>query len=102
MIKDFLKSKRGQILISIIWGIGLAALFRRGCVANKCIVIKGPNPEEVAKSIYKSNGKCYKYSPYMTKCSKQNIINDSDTYENSFIKEHHNHTPDKNWTRNTR
>ena len=41
MIKDFLKSRRGQILISIIWGIGLAALFRRGCANNKCLIIKG-------------------------------------------------------------
>ena len=88
MISKFLKSKRGQIIISIIWGIGLAALFRRGCMNGKCIVIKGPNPEEVAKSIYKSNGKCYKYSPYMTKCNETNITTGSGTYEETWIKKH--------------
>lgn len=99
MIKDFLKSRKGQILISIIWGIGLAALFRRGCANNKCLVIKGPNPEEVAKSIYKSNGKCYKYSPYITRCNETNVNADSGTYENSFIREFKHHVPDKNWKR---
>ena len=53
MIRDFLKSRKGQILLSIIWGIGLASLFRRGCLHRNCIVIKGPNPEEVSKSFYK-------------------------------------------------
>ena len=67
---------------------------------NKCIIIKGPNPEEVAKSIYKSNGKCYKYSPFITKCNNTNILTDSGTYENTYIKEHHGHIQDKNWNRN--
>ena len=102
MIKDFLKSRRGQILLSIIWGIGLAALFRRGCANNKCLIIKGPNPEEVSRSVYKSNGKCYKYSPYITKCNDTNVTTDSGTYEQTFIKEYKNHVPDKNWNRNIR
>ena len=63
-------------------------------------MIKGPNPEEVAKSIYKSNGKCYKYSPFMTKCNDTNILTDSGTYEKTYIKEHLEHVPDKKWKRN--
>ena len=35
------KDKYGKIIISIIWGLGLAALFRRVCKGRNCIVIKG-------------------------------------------------------------
>ena len=42
MIGKILKSKHGKIIISIIWGLGLAALFRKVCEGRNCIVIKGP------------------------------------------------------------
>jgi len=35
------KDKYGKIIISVIWGLGLAALFRRVCEGRNCIVIKG-------------------------------------------------------------
>ena len=102
MIHKFLKSRKGMIIISIIWGIGLASLFRKGCANNRCIVIKGPNPEEVSKSIYKSKGKCYKYSPYITKCNDTNVLTDSGTYENTYISNYKKYKPDTKWKRNTR
>lgn len=54
--------------MSIILGLGLAALFRKACKNNQCIVIKGPNAEEVNKFFYKVNDDCYKYSPVFTEC----------------------------------
>ena len=62
MIDKILKSKHGKIIISIIWGLGLAALFRKVCEGRKCLVIKGPKPEEVDNKIYKFDDKCYKYN----------------------------------------
>ena len=35
MINNFLNSKNGRILISIVWGLGLAALFRKVCKGRK-------------------------------------------------------------------
>lgn len=53
-----------SIIISIIWGLGVASLFRKICTNNKCIVVKSKN----VKSYYKNNdtNKCYKF--YKTNC----------------------------------
>lgn len=67
-ISEVLNSKVGSIIISIILGLGLAALFRKACNDNKCIVIKGPNVEDVNKFFYKIEEDCYKYSPVFTEC----------------------------------
>lgn len=69
MIGKILKSKHGKIIISIIWGLGLAALFRKVCEGRNCLVIKGPKPTEVDNKIYKFDNKCYKYNSYTTKCA---------------------------------
>ena len=69
MIDKILKSKHGKIIISIIWGLGLAALFRKVCEGRKCLVIRGPKPKEVDNKIYKFDDKCYKYNSYTTKCA---------------------------------
>jgi hypothetical protein len=69
MIKDLLESKSGQIIISIILGLGLATLFRKVCSGNNCIIIKGPNFKEVEKYYYKVDDDCYKYTPIVTKCT---------------------------------
>lgn len=68
MITKFLNSKTGQIIISIILGLGLASLFKKVCQDNQCIVIKGPPMDEVNKYVYKIDDECFKYSPHSTKC----------------------------------
>ena len=68
---ELLVSSTGRILISIIWGLGLAALFKNACKNRNCQVIqfKGPNPKDIKKSYYKyGNDNCYKYTPYLSKC----------------------------------
>ena len=71
---EFLKSHTGKILISIIWGLGIAALFRNVCKGTDCIVIKGPNPNEIKQNIYKipindkGQYKCVRFIPYYSSC----------------------------------
>jgi len=65
-----LDTRAGCIIISVILGLGLAALFRQACKDKQCIVIKGPNIEEVSKYYYKINEDCYKYTPVATECDK--------------------------------
>jgi hypothetical protein len=67
-ITKLFKTEFGLIIISILFGLGLAALFRKACVDNKCLVIKGPDPAEVSKHYYKMNDVCYKYKPVFTEC----------------------------------
>lgn len=68
MITDLLESKAGQIIISVILGLGLATIFRKACKDNSCVVVKGPPLKDVDKYYYKLEDDCYKYTPYATKC----------------------------------
>ena len=65
---SFLKSTIARIVIGILWGLGLACIFRKTCEGRKCIVYKGPNPDEITNNIYKYNKKCYSYNIEATKC----------------------------------
>lgn len=58
------------VIISMIWGFGLALLFRRNCKNDHCVVVKVPY--EFAKSnntIYDNNiNKCYQLEKYSSPC----------------------------------
>lgn len=71
MISDILKSKQGVIVVSIILGLGLASLFRQVCKGPHCVVVKGPNPEEINNYFYKVSGECYKYQPNIVDCESK-------------------------------
>lgn len=71
---NYLESNSGRIILSIIWGLGLSALFRRACIGRSCLLIKGPNPTEVQKNIYEYNKKCYSFQPYSVSCKKNGNI----------------------------
>ena len=70
---ELFKNPKMKILISILWGLGLACIFRQTCKGRKCIVFKAPNPNVIKKKTYLYNKKCYKYNPIPTKCGKNNI-----------------------------
>lgn len=77
MIEEFLKSKVGIVMISIIWGLGVATLFRRSCEGSGCKVIefRGPPVSTMRDHhwIYDNTGKnktCYTAQPYITRCLK--------------------------------
>jgi len=67
-IADMLDSTEGWIMISIILGLGLAAMFRQVCKKPSCIVIKGPPRSDTEKYVYKIRDECYKYTPYVVPC----------------------------------
>lgn len=71
MIKRLLETKVGQILLSIILGLGLAALFRQACKGNECLIVNGPKVNDVRKYFYKIDDDCFKYTPYATKCDHE-------------------------------
>lgn len=69
IIKKILKQERNVIIISIVLGLGLAALFRRACTDKKCIVIEGPSLEDTSRYYYKINNDCYKYEAVVSECN---------------------------------
>ena len=71
----FLKTNIARIVIGILWGLGLACIFRKTCEGNKCIVYKAANPNTITKNVYRYNDKCYSYTTTNTKCTDNAIPN---------------------------
>jgi hypothetical protein len=65
----FVHTETGRIIMSILLGFGLASLFRTICKNKDCLIFHAPPLEQFKDKIYKSNGKCIKYTPVSTKCS---------------------------------
>jgi hypothetical protein len=60
--------------MSILLGFGLASLFRKVCKDRNCLLFHAPPLDDFNDKIYKSNKKCYKYTPIPTKCSLKSKI----------------------------
>ena len=74
MIKRLIKNKQGRMMMSILWGLGLAALFNQACKGRNCIIYTSQNPNIVKNNIYQSdNDKCYKFDSEVTECNKNSI-----------------------------
>ena len=71
--KRLLTTPLGQMIISILLGIGLATLFHNVCKDKNCIVFNGPVISNIEGKTYKYNEKCYKYTVNPTICSVDNI-----------------------------
>lgn len=74
--KRLLTTPTGQILISIMLGLGLATLFRKTCADEKCIVFNGPVIEDIQDKTFKHNEKCYKYKSEPGRCDSTKRIID--------------------------
>lgn len=69
MFEKVLDNRSGQVIMSIILGLGLAVMFSRACSGRNCIIVRGPNPNTVDGKIYQFGGDCYNFKPNMTACS---------------------------------
>ena len=72
--KQFIESKPGVFMLSIILGLGLACIFKMSCDSKSCIVYKAPDYSE--KKIIKYNGKCYEPNEHMETCDTTKKIID--------------------------
>ena len=70
---EILESDHGKIIISIIWGLGISALFHQSCKGKNCIVMKAPNPSNIKNKVFQYNDECFQYTPISTKCEK-NVV----------------------------
>lgn len=70
-LQKIIHSKIGSYVIAMIFGLGIASLFRPGCNGENCYEFIGPSNKKVEKSIYKFNQKCYQFQPKATTCQKQ-------------------------------
>ena len=68
-MNNVFKNKYSKIVLGILWGLGLACIFRQACNGRNCIIYKAPNKVEVNNKIFQKNKKCYKYKAENTKCT---------------------------------
>lgn len=75
---EFLKSKSFPIIASFILGLGLVAIFKRGCSTSHdekdCMIMKAPPVEEVIKTTYQIGHRCYQFKTEPTDCSGSGIV----------------------------
>jgi hypothetical protein len=60
-IERLFHSDTGKIIISVLLGLGLATLFRKGCNKKNCLEFNAPSLEDIKKKIYKYGNNCFKY-----------------------------------------
>lgn len=69
-----LNTKEGKILISVLWGLGLAFLFfKQTCTGDKCIVYSAPEYSVMEEGVYshdKNKDSCYKYKTFTVECDE--------------------------------
>lgn len=71
IISELLENKSFILIISIIWGLGLASMLRSTCHNKQCkmVLYKGEDPNILEKKIFNyGTNKCYSYTPIITKC----------------------------------
>lgn len=74
-LKDAMNTDFGSVVISIILGLGLAALFRQVCDDDQCLVITAPEHDYVTSNTFKFDKGCYSFETEMTSCeNKKNLI----------------------------
>ena len=71
-VEKILDNRIGQIFISLILGLGIAALFHRSCKDGQCIIYRAP--EDMTTNVYKEKDKkCVKFKKQETKCNNKSI-----------------------------
>lgn len=74
VINNLLHTPRGQILLSIILGLGLSTIFRKVCKSNECFRFIGPEQNNLRDKIFKfhsnndKNNDCYILKEELVKC----------------------------------
>jgi hypothetical protein len=58
----------GQIIVSALFGLALALLFRRICKDN-CVLYSAPDIKEIEGNVFNLEDTCYKYKSYPVKCN---------------------------------
>ena len=70
-IVDFMRSEKGYMFISVIWGLGLAALIFGICRDDReCILIKPYRHNDIIDPLnnFKYNNRCFKYKSVSSPC----------------------------------
>jgi len=65
------RTETGKIIMSTLLGLGLATLFRKGCVGRNCLEFIAPSLEDIKKKVYKYGDQCFKYETETIICDQR-------------------------------
>ena len=68
---DAIKTEFGSFVISVILGLGLAALFQEVCKGDNCIIFEPPNPDYINNNIFQFKEGCYKFKTVVEECDNK-------------------------------
>tara|TARA_Y100000816_G_C25862057_1_gene450089 strand:+ start:285 stop:527 length:243 start_codon:yes stop_codon:yes gene_type:complete len=71
IFRKLIGSDIGRILLSIILGLGLSAIFKKTCDNRSCLVFESPPLDELREKTYEYNKKCYQFAERQVKCDKK-------------------------------
>lgn len=69
VINKLFYSSPGQLIVSAIFGLAIALLFKRVCKDN-CTMYYAPYIDEIKGQTFKLEDTCYEYAPYVVDCNK--------------------------------
>lgn len=75
-----LKTPTSRIVLAVLWGLGLATLFRKACKGRNCMIFRAPHLEDVKDKTFRFEGKCYQYSPRTVECKKEEALTPEEFY----------------------
>lgn len=52
-------TKTGKVILSVIWGLGIAALFYKACEHAGCFVVNSSTTPDVENHIYEFKNECF-------------------------------------------
>jgi hypothetical protein len=53
------KTKNGKVVLSVLWGLGIAALFYKVCESSGCFVMNEHSTPDVESNIYEFRNECF-------------------------------------------
>ncbi len=64
----------GAAIVSIVIGVGFAAIFRKVCTGDACTRWSAPSREDIDGKIYKNGDKCHTYTTKTVGCDGKSGI----------------------------
>jgi len=67
-ITDFMQTKQGRVVVSIVLALGLASLLRLSFQNANMVIINGPPISQTEGKIFSFDNKCYSYKTVASSC----------------------------------
>lgn len=87
-IIKFINDDRFNVFFSIMFGIGLVAIFRPICSGTDCNISKAPTESDFDKHVYRmGNAKCYEFKTELIDCPSSGTVEAFEEYKMNYTRD---------------